>query len=646
MSKRKKQKLAAKAEIPTKKKTTTAPVAGGWNSMANWFLVLIIILPVIFSKKTIDPVISVRFILLSVFMLLFTVFFSIKNKLQKVSLTPLSKAVFFAGIGFALWSLVSLFISLNPGAGYYETARNFLNIILLFLIMIMVRNEESKILMLCKALVIVSIFQSFVGILQYYEVAFTELPGNYKPYGLMANRNLFGSAQALLLPFTLYVIYRAASRWKWVAFAAVAGIFASLIISQTRSAWLAALLLLTISFVLVMIFAKSSRKKWLIGYAIGAAGAAGLIFILVKTDTDDGLSRSLTERALSISQPNIKSETHSAETISDRLSIWKKSIELLQDHPVIGVGMSNWKLVVPKYGSKGMSWEIGTYIPDRSHNVYLQVASETGIPGAVLYFGMWLLVAIIAFKTILKTQSEDKRVLLILMLGGLTAFAVDNMFSFAIERIEHALYISLTAGIILGLDTSLNAEKNIRPTVLKRGWLVATLIIIVFNIFIGIKKYNYEVHMNLAAAHEKAGNYNQVIAEVESGKSTWVTIDPEGKPIQFLSSIAYKNLKDYQKALSEGGIARKYSPHSAIILNNLGTVYTDMSQFDKAIDYYKKALELTPAFESVLKNLAVNYYQVGNYNACIETIEKFATVREPYFENMLNDARQRVAAKK
>ena len=53
-------------------------------------------------------------------------------------------------------------------------------------------------------------------------------------------------------------------------------------------------------------------------------------------------------------------------------------------------------------------------------------------------------------KVVLKPAHETQRILVILMLAGLAAFATDSMFSFPTERIEHMLYVMLMAGIILG----------------------------------------------------------------------------------------------------------------------------------------------------------------------------------------------------
>ena len=629
----------------SKKKDKSIVPQSGWYSMVNWFVLLVTILPLLISKITIDPTITVRYLLLSIFMFLFGLNFFLKKTYLSISLTPLIKSVFYFGIGFAIWSFFSLFNSINPGAGYYETARNFLNIILLFVVMVITTNEEFKIIKIFKALLIVSLVNSFIGILQNYNIAFAQLPGNFKPYGLMANRNLFGSAQAFLLPFALYVLYKSSILWKYISIAAIIGIIVSLIISQTRSAWLAATSMLIVTFILIILLSKTNRKKWAIGYAVGLTSVVGLVFIILKTDTEESLSLSLKERAASIMQPNLISTGQSAENIRDRLKIWDKTYKLIKDNPIIGVGPSNWKLTVLKYGSKGMAWEGGIYVPDRPHNIYLQVISETGIPGAIFYFGMWILIAIIAVKVILNPQTEDKRILMILMISGLAAFASDNMFSFPNERIEHTLYITLMAGVILGSYINCFEKGKDKKQLPKRELLIIPFLIIVFNVFIGFKKYDFEKHMNLAKAYLDEGNSINVITETEAGKNTWVTVDPEGIPIEVYSSVAYKNMRNFNKALEEANLAKKYNPNSMMVLNNMGTIYTELGQYDKAIESYLQAQQLTPGSEAVLKNLAYNYYQVGNYINCIKTLEKVNIKNDKFLLNLLNEAQKKVTLK-
>lgn len=626
----------------TKKHETTAS-ATRLNSMTNWLAVLIFILPVLFSRVTLDPVITVRYIFLSVFILLFLLFFFIIKKINFALGLPV-KIIFASGIAFGIWSVLSLFSAINPSAGYYETARHFLNLILLFGVFVTAQKEEGQILKLCKAVLLMSIAQSLAGILQYYDLAFTDLPGaNAKPFGLMGNRNLFGSAQALVIPFIIFVLYKAGKLWKYLAVAAITGVVVSIVISQTRSAWLAATSIIIVSFLLVIIFSPPNRRKWIAGLLITTISIIALVTLLLTLDKENTLTQSVKQRAASLTRSDGKSE--SAENVNERIKIWKKTIEVIKDKPVLGTGVGNWNLTIPAYGTEGLIWAYGAFVPDRPHNVYLQVLSETGIPGMTFYFGMWAGIVIIAFKIIIKrSQPEDRRVLSILMLSGLFAFAVDCMFSFPAERIEHSLYTILMGGIILAcyINNELKTERNGK----QNSFFTAGLFLIAFiNLFMGIKKYNFEEHMNITAAYDKEHRYQEVIDEAEAGKNNYVTIDQNGKSLEVYTSLAYKELKDFDNAIEEAHKAKKYNPNSAMVYNNLGTIYTDLKKYDSAVNCYLKALKLTPHFEILYKNLAVNYFQLGNYAACIQALDKVEKKGQDsaYLNSLLNEAKRRLA---
>ena len=653
MSKKKHRKLTGNNSVNPEtisdhKHEKAVAKPGGLNSMANWLIILLIFIPVLYSEKTFDPNVTIRYIFISAVLTCMVIYFYFVRRIPfQIPQSFLIRSVFALGLAFAGWSIISMFWAINYREGYYEVSRHLMNIILLFLVMTTILKEEFKIETLCKVLVLVSLFQSFVGILQFYEVAFTQLPGaNAKPFGLMSNRNLFGSAQALMLPFVIYIFYKAGKFWKFISATAFIAVIISLLLSQTRSAWLAASTILIVSLILVFIFSPANRKKWIIGFFMAMICITGIVLIILTADKEGSLKQSVKERTLSFTQQAGK-KTESVDNMQERLKIWNKTLSLIKDKPITGAGPGNWKINIPAYGTEGLSWAYGRFAPDRTHNVYLLTASETGVPGAILYFGMWVLIAIIAFKVIYKTQSEDQRILNILMLSGFAAFACDSMFSFPTERIEHTLYLILMGGIILGSYQRISVTVNQGKQVNKKYLLFFIMLILIFNLFIGYKKYNYEVHLNQAKAFENMQDFNQMLAETEEGKSDFITMGPEtGIILQQKSSIALKELKQYDRALKEINIAKKYNPYSANIWSTMGTLYTDLKQFDKAIPCYEQALKFTPRYEIVLKNLAVNYFMVNNFDACIKTLHKIDITGDTYLTGLLDEANRRLGEKK
>ena len=645
MSKQKKSIAQPKSQVASRTagtKTKTPALSTGWYSMTNWLAALLFILPFLYSQKVLDTAVSVRYIFLCSFMLLFVIYFFIWQKRAVAVPSLLIRIVFITGAAFAVWSLVSLAVAINYHEGYYEISRHLLHLVLLFIIMTTVTQEPSALLKICCIVTLVALMQGIVGILQFYEIAFTELPGNYKPYAFMTNRNLFGSAQALVLPFALYVFYAGKKYWKIIAAAACIAIIISLVLSQTRSSWLAGIAILISSTILVLFFVPALRKKWMIASLATVVIIAAIVSVLIFTDKEGGLAKSVTERAASLAVKT-SSGSDAEVNISERLKMLKKTISIIKDHPFTGVGAGNWKVVIPSYGLDSTVYAKGFFAPDRVHNMYLQIASETGVPGAVFYFGMWLMIAWIGFKTIRTTNDDNKKVLVILMLAGFTAIAIDSMFSFAAERIEHSLYMLLMAGVILGLyaETPPTAiSKMNRP---KKVVLLPVVLLILFNLLLAKKKYDFEKHLKLSVFYNESRRFAETINEVKKGKNEFFTIDVTGNPLEMYSGVAYKELKNNDAAIAEFKTAVAYSPYNNRIYNNQATVYWELKQYQTAIDNYKKALVYAPEFETILKNLAMTYYQAGQYKECVATIEKLKIENDPLLINVLNDCRRKLA---
>ena len=646
MSKRKQKPIPPSQKpisggIATKAKT----VATGINSMINWLSVLLLILPFLYSESVLDTAVSVRYIFLCAFILFFVLYFLAWQKRPIAVLPSLIRIVFITGAAFAVWSLLSLTAAINYHEGYYEVSRYLLHLILLFIIMTAVMQESEKLLKICCVVTLVALLQGIIGILQFYDIAFTRLPGNYKPYGFMTNRNLFGSAQALALAFAIYVFYAGKKTWKIVGGSSFAVIIISLVLSQTRAAWLSGIAVLIASTILVLIFIPALRKKWMLSSLAVIAVIAAIVSLLIMTDKESSLARSVKERAASLAVKT-SSGSEAEVNITERLKLLKKTMTMIGDHPVTGVGAGNWKVMIPSYGLDSTVYGKGIVAPDRVHNMYLQVASETGVPGAIFYFAMWLIIAWIGFLMIRNINDNNKKVLLILMLAGFAAIAVDSLFSFAPERIEHSLYMLLMAGIILGLYAKESGTVNIKMNAAKKIVLVPVILFILFNLYLGKKKYDFEKHLKPAVFYNESKRFAETINEVQKGKNTFFTIDIIGNPLELYSGVAYKELKNYDAAIREFKTAAAYNPYNNRTYNNWATVYWDLKEYRTAIDNYKKALAYAPEFETILKNLAMTYYYSGDYTACIETIEKLKIEKDPLLINVLNECRRKLAEKK
>jgi O-antigen ligase len=65
-----------------------------------------------------------------------------------------------------------------------------------------------------------------------------------------------------------------------------------------------------------------------------------------------------------------------------RLMAWKAGARMVSSHPLLGVGLGNFKPLMPQYADPG------TPIDSMAHNTYIEVAAELGLPTLVVFLGI------------------------------------------------------------------------------------------------------------------------------------------------------------------------------------------------------------------------------------------------------------------
>jgi hypothetical protein len=189
-----------------------------------------------------------------------------------------------------------------------------------------------------------------------------------RPDGNLGQPNLLGGLLAMGLPLA---VYRGAVRvppsspgfpgdWRWLALAGLLG--AGLIVSFSRSGWLAALAGMAVLGALLV--PARLRRPALLGGGL-VLGLAALLLILSPL-------RQLNQ-----------------DTGTARLGVWGDSIRLVADRPLLGWGEDTLGLVYGHYQSQ--DWEPGDSF-DRAHSLPLDLAAAQGLLGltaCIWLFATW-----------------------------------------------------------------------------------------------------------------------------------------------------------------------------------------------------------------------------------------------------------------
>lgn len=101
----------------------------------------------------------------------------------------------------------------------------------------------------------------------------------------------------------------------------------------------------------------------------------------------------------------------------ERIRLWKESLRIIKDYPLVGCGLNNYSIVGRNYKSFDYG---GTY----PHNSYLQKAAEIGIFG----LSAFLFVLFSFFKIGILYLNKNKNYLVLGLLAGILAFLIQAFF--------------------------------------------------------------------------------------------------------------------------------------------------------------------------------------------------------------------------
>jgi O-antigen ligase len=194
-------------------------------------------------------------------------------------------------------------------------------------------------------------------------------------YGTLGQKNVLGGFLAMILPIAAYEVMEARS---WTARLLSANVLVTvataLVLTFSRSAWVAAALAGTILFVWIARSRTPRAAMVQLGVAILiAAGVASLVLGSLSLVVDHG------SVATALASPG------------DRPAVWGDSLKLIASRPLLGYGPDNFGLVFPTFQSERLQqpW-------DKAHAETLQIAATQGLIGVAAY-GAMLVAFLLAF---------------------------------------------------------------------------------------------------------------------------------------------------------------------------------------------------------------------------------------------------------
>lgn len=187
-----------------------------------------------------------------------------------------------------------------------------------------------------------------------------------RPPGQGTNPNIVGGMLAALAPLALALLFSQRRREQILGAVASSPIVLALLILQARGAWAA--------LVGGLALGAAMLRRWFLPIFLFLTLA--LLFLNQQLGGAEALSNVLYGRIGMIT----------GDTTQERVALWTQAVDLIRSHPLTGIGMGAYEFVAP-YAPPYSPQAPGLDVP-HAHNVFLQVALDTGLLGLVGFVGV------------------------------------------------------------------------------------------------------------------------------------------------------------------------------------------------------------------------------------------------------------------
>lgn len=287
-----------------------------------------------------------------------------------------------------------------------------------------------------------------------------------------------------------------------------------------------------------------------------------------------------------------------AETGQERLAIWRNSLEMIQDRPVTGVGLGNFKVIYPAYHQAAVKDRIFREEQQARnvHNDFLQITAELGLVGLLLFPALTALGLFQAIRLMSTCQSQQTRLLSIGLAGGMVAFLVQAMFSFPMQRAVPSLVLFTYLAIIAILYNRHVLKGEVRRIGIPR--------------MVGIPLL---IGLGVGGLWLMQSQFGSIMGD----RYYRVAIDSEQRGAW--SEVRTAALKSCE-----------YNPHQPGVRAALGRAYLETGQIEKSIEALENVLTDNPYDINTMVNLGLAYEKTGHKARAIETLEKALQIKPDY----------------
>ncbi len=548
-------------------------------------------------------VMGAQWIYLIIVNVLSAVYIFLTRKTVGEAITSVSKS-WLAIIFTALYLLAgfSIIVAMNKIESFVTYSRFTTTFLAFWSMAILLYNRPNFFKIFAQILSAFLLIQSIDLLNQFFAgfdtMSMTELVNNLKSNS--GNKNIMAASLVMKVPFAAYCIFTQKTAGKIINTTILTLAALTIFFVNARASFLS-LILVSVIVAAYLLYDYFSEKN--IKLLLQKAGMyfipLVLMFVLAniilesKKEFEEQSSNygSVTERLSTLSLEKQKN--------SLRMNQYKSALSYIKDHPFMGSGFGNWKLVSIPY-ERNYSDEM--YISYHVHNDFLETTAELGFGGGLLYAALYFVMAFIGLSIIFsRAASRQLKQMAAFALMALSVYFIDAMFNFPLERPIMQMYLAFILALHLNLYISF--KKQATTTQRKFSWAAIVYSVIVLGLMIPSYYYSRNVYKSMIAQ----GMYN---ADMLSGSPVYKSaqvipslpdipdLNVFGFPIDAIKARYLLAEKRYDESLAYLNKSMHVNPYITYNEFLKGNLFLERRQLDSAYFYAKKAFFMKPRAKS------------------------------------------------
>ena len=262
-------------------------------------------------------------------------------------------------------------------------------------------------------------------------------------FGPFINRHHFAGYMELTIALPLGLLFAGAiEREKILIYAFIAGLMGVALVMTSSRGGIISLIAEILFFVVVTAIMRppgehhrhhhrhshSRLKGALTRVGLGLTLMGGLFVGVILMGGESSLTRFI-------------DTVNTDDPSTGRTHFWSVTLEMIQNHPVLGTGLGAFGVIYTRYDSRN-----GLYRLEQAHNDYLQIFSDAGIFGALLAL---MFVVVLFYRAFQRAHSDDssRRGIALAAVGGCFAVLVHSFFDFTLHTTSNALLFLILAAL-------------------------------------------------------------------------------------------------------------------------------------------------------------------------------------------------------